>query len=140
MLLDRRKIASAALSTVAGILLLVSGTPGPIGFYQFILEELPAFISSEPLLSIARTAILVLIGLSLLGGLVVILGGYLIFKGHGTAGKLAIGLGAGVGIPWLIFMLFAFATTQDASSFLAQHSVVGWIGIVIAFAARVAAK
>ena len=98
-----RNIVAAALSAVAGILLVVSGTRGPIGVYQFILEELPKFVSIEPLPSIARVVVLVLLGMSLLGGFVVIMGGCLIFTGHGTSGRLAISLGAGVGIPWLIF-------------------------------------
>jgi hypothetical protein len=94
------------------------------------------FINSELLLSIARAAVLILLSISLLGGFVVIAGGYLIFKDHGTTGKLAIGLGAGVVIPWLLVILYALISTQDVFSVLAQHSVIGWVGIIVAFAAR----
>jgi hypothetical protein len=137
---ERRNLAAAILAAVSGVLLIISGTQGPIGIYQFILQKLPTFINNELLLSIARTIALVLISISFVGGFVVIAGGYLIFKGHGTTGKLAIGLGAGAGIPWLILMLVTLITTQDASSVLAQHSIVGWVGIITAFAARFNAK
>jgi hypothetical protein len=101
-----------------------------------MLENPPLFINSKLLLSIARTAVLILLSISLLGEFVVIAGGYLIFKDYGTTGKLAIGLGAGVEIPCLIFILYALISTQDVFSVLAQHSVIVWIGIIIAFAAR----
>lgn len=94
-----RNLIAAVLSVVAGILLIISGTRGLSGIYELILQKLPMFINSELLLSTAGTIALILISISLVGGFVVIAGGYLIFKGHGTTGKLAIGLGAGAGIP-----------------------------------------
>jgi hypothetical protein len=137
---SKRNLIAAILAAVAGILLIVSGTQGPIGIYQLILQKLPTFISDALLLSIARTVALILISISLLGGFVVITGALLVYKGHSITGKLAIGLGAGAGIPWLILLLVALATTVDTSSILAQHSVVGWIGIIAAFVARFTAK
>jgi hypothetical protein len=131
-----RRTIAAALSVVAGILMIVSGTQGPIGIYQFILQKLPEFVNNGLLLSIAKTAVLLLLGVSLLGGFVVITGGYLIFRGHNTTGKLAIGLGAGVGLPWLIFLIIALVSSPDASSVLAQHSFIGWAGVIFAFIAR----
>ena len=135
-----RNLITTTLSVLAGILLIISGTQGPIGIYEFILQKLPLIIKNELLLSIAGTIALVLISISLLGGFVVIAGGYLIHKGHGTTGKLAIGLGAGVGIPWLIIILLTLVTAQDTSSVLAQHSIIGWVGIITAFVARYIAK
>jgi hypothetical protein len=137
---SNRNLIAAILAAVAGILLIVSGTQGPIGIYQFILQKLPTLVSDALLLSIARAVALVLISISLLGGFVVIAGALLICKGHSTTGKLAIGLGAGAGIPWLILLLVALATAMDTSSVLAQHSIVGWIGITAAFVARFTAK
>jgi hypothetical protein len=137
---ETRNLVAALLASVAGVLLIVSGTQGPIGIYQFIIQELPIFINNETIISIARIIALVLISISLLGGFVVIAGSYLIYRGHGTTGKLAIGLGAGAGIPWLILILVTLVTTQDTSSILAQHSIVGWTGIIMALAARFMAK
>lgn len=135
-----RNLIAFALSIIAGVLLIISGTRGPIGIYELILQKLPMFIKSELLLSIAGTIALILITISLIGGFVVIAGGYLIYKGHGTTGQLAIGLGSGVGIPWLILILLTLVTAQDTSSVLTQHSIIGWIGIITALAARFIAK
>lgn len=135
-----RNLIAAMLSIVAGILLIISGTRGPIGIFEFILQKLPSVINSELLLSIAGTLALILMSISLLGGFVVIAGGCLIYRGRGTTGKLAIGLGSGAGIPWLIFILLALVTEQDTFSVLAQHSVIGWVGIITALAARFIAK
>jgi len=135
-----RNLIAAVLSVVAGILLIISGTRGPIGIYEFILQKLPLVIKNELLLSIAGTIALVLMSISLLGGFVVIAAGYLIYRGHGTIGKLAISLGSGAGIPWLILILLALVAARDTSSVLAQHSIIGWIGIITALAARFIAK
>jgi len=137
---NNRNLIAFALSLVAGTLLIVSGTHGPIRIYQLVLQKLPTVIENNLLLSIARAIALVLITISLLGGFIVIEGGYLIYKRHGTTGKMTIGFGAGVGIPWLILILFTLVTSHDPSSVLAQHSIVGWIGIITAFAARFIAK
>lgn len=71
---DNRNLIAFALSLVPGILLIISGTSGPIGIYQLIPQKLPMFVKNERLLSIAGTIALILISTSLLGGLVVIAG------------------------------------------------------------------
>lgn len=140
VLFQTRNLIAAVLAIIAGSLLVVSGTRGPIGIYQFILQKLSSIVNNELLLSIVGATALALIIISLLGGFIVILAGYLIGRGHGTTGKLLIGLGAGAGIPWLILMFVTLVTAQDTSSILAQHSIMGWMGIIAALAARFLAK
>ena len=135
-----RNLIAAVLAIIAGTLLVVSGTRGPIGIYQFILQKLPSIIHNELFLSIVGATALVLIIISMLGGFIVIVAGYLIYRGHGTTGKLLIGLGAGSGIPWLILLFVTLVTARDTSSVLAQHSIIGWMGIIAALAARFLAK
>lgn len=139
-MLDKRNLIAATLSVLAGLRLIVSGTSGPIGIYVTILKKLPLFINDTFILSVTAIIALFLIVLSSLGGFTVILGGYLVFKRHVTTGKLLIGLGAGVGIPWLLFMLFTVMATQELSSIIAQHSATDWIGIIVSFIARSIAK
>ena len=67
-------------------------------------------------------------------------GGFLIYKNHVGTGKLLIGLGAGVGIPWLIFLAISLITTGEVAAVTVQHSSIGWIGVILAFAARIIAK
>jgi len=76
----------------------------------------------------------------LLGGFILFVGGYVISKAHGRTGKLAIGLGTGAGIPWLILTLVTLVTTGSASTVLAQYSTLGWVGFLTALAARFIAK
>ncbi len=135
-----RNVVAAGLSLVAGVLFLVSGTHGPIGTYEFILQNLPALTNDELILSVARTGALVLITISLLGDFILLAGAYLLWRDHGRAGKLAIGLGTGAGIPWVVFTLVTLVTTGGPASVLAQYSTLGWVGFLMALAARFIAK
>ncbi len=135
-MLRTRKLAVLVLSLIGGILLLISGTQGPSGIYQLVMQELPRLTNDQAVLSVASIAIFALISLSSVGGVIVIFGGYLVFKNHAGTGKLLISLGGGIGIPWLIFALFTLLTTSNITAILAQHSVVGWTGILLAFLAR----
>jgi len=137
---EKRNLLVLVLSICGGGLLIVSGTRGPIGIYEAILQNLPLFIKDPLVLLMATVMALILVILSSLGGLTVIVGGYLIYKGHVTTGKLMIGLGAGVGIPWLLFILFTLMITQGLTSVITQHSITGWMGIIISFIARLIAK
>jgi hypothetical protein len=128
------------LSILGGILLLISGTSGQIGISLVILKQLPLFIKDTLIQTMATIVALFLIILSSLGGFTVILGGYLVYKRHVGTGKLLIGLGAGVGIPWLLFILFTVAMTQQVTAITAQHSILGWSGIIFSFIARSIAK
>jgi hypothetical protein len=139
-LVQSRNGVAAGLSFVAGVLLIVSGTHGPVGTYEFILGKLPSLISDQFILSVATWVAMGLIGISLLGGFVVLTCAYLFYKDHGRTGRLAIGLGTGAGIPWLILILVTLATARDAALVFAQYSTLGWIGISLALAARFTSK
>lgn len=128
------------LAVFAGVLLLASGIHGPTGTYQLIIDQLPHFIQNQLILQIANTLALILITISLAGGLAVIAGGILILMNRVGTGKLAIGLGAGVGIPWLIMLAVTLITTQQVAAVVAEYSTTGWAGIILAFVARTIAK
>lgn len=131
---------AVGLAIVAGILLIVSGTRGPSGLFEIILQKLSQFTNDATILFIASTIALILIILSSIGGFIVIAGGCLIFVNHIRTGKFAISMGAGVGIPWLIFIILTLIATQELQPIIAEHSIVGWIGIGLAFVARILAK
>ena len=92
----RINLLACVLSLLAGVLLIVSGTQGPIGIFLLILERLPLFIKDALIQTIVAAIALFLTILSSLGGFTVLLGGYLLYKNHVGTGKLLIGLGAGV--------------------------------------------
>lgn len=137
---SKRNLIAFVIAIAAGSILVVSGTRGPLGIYQLVLEQLPSFTDNALLLAAVALVLLFLIIMSSLGGFVVIFGGYLIFRNHISTGRLTIGLGAGVGVPWLLFMLLTVAVTQDFTSLIAQHSLVGWTGIILSFIARYVGK
>ena len=128
------------LAVIAGVLLLISGIHGPTGTYQLIIDQLPQFIQNQQILQITNTLALILITISLAGGLAVIAGGILILMNRVGTGKWVIGLGAGVGIPWLIMLAITLITTQQVAAVVAEYSTIGWAGIILAFAARSIAK
>jgi hypothetical protein len=82
----------------------------------------------------------ILIAISLAGGLSVLAVAFLIYKKHVSTGKFFIGLGAGVGIPWLILLAISLITAGQVAAVVAQHSSIGWVGVILAFAARIIAK
>jgi hypothetical protein len=137
---DGRRWVAVGLSVISGMLLLVSGIRGPTGTYEFAQEQLSLFIQNQQILQIINTATLILITISLAGGLSVLAGALLISKNHVGTGKLLIGLGAGVGIPWLIMLGISLITTGQVATIIAQHSTMGWTGVILAFASRVIAK
>jgi len=128
------------LAVIAGALLLISGIHGPTETYQLIIDNLPQFIQDQQILQIANTLALVLITISLAGGLSVIAGGILILVDRVGTGRLLIALGAGIGIPWLIMLAITLITTQQVASVLAEYSLTGWVGLILAFIAGAIAK
>jgi hypothetical protein len=137
---DGRRWVAIVLAAVAGVLLLTSGVRGPVGTYQLVREQLPMFIQNQQVLQVVNTVAIVLMAISLAGGLSVLAGAFLIYKNHVGTGKFFIGLGAGVGIPWLILLAISLITTGQVASVIAQHSSIGWIGVILAFASRIIAK
>jgi len=132
-----RKVLSFVLSVPAGILLLLKGITGPTEAYSWLLNYLNSgVITDEFILTVVTTVLLVLIFISSLGGIAVIAGGVLVWKDHVSTGRLLISLGAGVGILWVIFLLFTFASTGDLFS---QYSVMGLTGLILAFLALLVA-
>jgi len=128
------------LAVVAGVLLLISGIHGPTETYQLIIDNLPLFIQDQQILQIANMVALILITMSLAGGLAVIAGGILILANRVGIGRWLIGLGAGIGIPWLIMLAITLISTGQVASVLAEYSSTGWVGLVLAFIAGAIAK
>ncbi len=137
---EKRNLLVLVFSLLGGALLIVSGTRGPLGIYETILQNLPLFIKDSAVLSIATAVAAILITLSSLGGLIVIIGGYLVYRKHVSIGKLMIGFGGGAGIPFLLFLLLTIFNTHELLTVVTQHSLTGWTGILLSLIARTLAK
>ena len=138
--MKKRNLAAFLISVPAGLLLLIKGIQGPTTFYFLILNYVTDLLTVGVVKSILVFGLLFLIGLSSLGGLTVITGGFLIWKDHVSTGKFLIGIGAGMSIFLILFMLITFATSGDLYSVVAQYGILGWLGILLAFLARSIAK
>ena len=137
---NTKRAVAFVLAVIAGVCLLSSGIHGPTGTYQLIIDQLPQFIQNQQILQIANTLALILITISLAGGLAVIAGGILVLLNRVSMGRWLMGLGVGVGIPWLIMLAITLITTQQVAAVVAEYSTIGWTGIILAFIARTVAK
>jgi hypothetical protein len=137
---NSRRLVAFVPAIIAGVFLLLSGIHGPTGTYQLIIDQLPNFITNQQILQTVNTVALILITISLAGGFAVIAGGILLLMNRVGTGKWVISLGAGVGIPWLIMLAITLITTGQVAAVVAEYSIIGWIGIILAFTARTIAK
>lgn len=135
-----RRTVTFVVAVTSGVFLLISGIRGPTGTYQIVIDQLPNLTQNQQILQIANTIAAILITISLAGGLAVIAGGILILMNRVGTGKFVIGLGAGVGIPWLIMLAITLLTTQQVAAVVAEYSTIGWAGIILALVARTIAK
>lgn len=139
-MLKKRNFLAFLLSIISGLLLLLKGIQGPTEFYFFIFNYVSSLLSAGIIRSIFMGGLLVLIVLSSLGGLTVIAGGFFIWKNQVSFGKFLIGMGAGISVFFVFVLLIPFFTSGDVLSIVNQYSVLGWIGLFLAFLARSIAK
>jgi hypothetical protein len=129
-------IAGGILAIIGGILILQSGVSTRSFLLTVASYSFKHFGAGLP--GIAQDsvdlALLVLGALIALGGLLAILGGFLVLMKHRLSGKILIALGGGMGfIGIAISMGYDIYTTGISSLF--TH-VQYWIGIVIASIGR----
>jgi hypothetical protein len=131
------------LALVAGFLMILAGLTGSIGILGMAFSELqlhfPAYADAIGLVLLILTVI------ASLGGVAVILGGFLVWRDRLTTGKLLIGLGAGIGLITLVVGL-ASGLAQGwglEASFMAVFAtgqVIGWVGLFLSLFARMVAR
>jgi hypothetical protein len=131
------------LALVGGILMLIAGMVGSIGIIGFAFQELQTYFPQYANLIAVVLAVLTVI--ASLGGIAVIIGGFLLLRARLTTGKLLIGLGAGVGIIGAIIGL-ASGLAQGwglYASFVAVFAtgqILGWVAIFLSILARILAR
>lgn len=139
MSVSSRNKNAAVLAIVGGLLLLLGGSVGMVGFLTEF-KEIVQNMLGDPNPAV-ETIFLILIFIAALGGLAVIIGGLLIYKNHIISGKIFISLGAGIGIFGLIIGLISATYHGDEVGFFAwlTTSFTG-IGILLSIIARLLAK
>ncbi len=133
-----RNRAAMVIAIVAGIMLFATGISGAATW-----ETIKTFVATHIADNIAVQIIFaILIFIAALGGIAVIIGGLLIGKNKVLAGKIIIGLGAGMGLIGLIVsVVLAVATNSfNIGSFFGAFMTVGGIGLILSIIARSVAK
>jgi hypothetical protein len=124
---------------VGGILLFLASAIGSIGMYSTII----AFVADQypEMVGILDNALLILSFIAGLGGIGVIIGGYMLTTDRFGTGKFIIGIAAGMGLVGLIIVLaqhFMLAGTSGVVDYvnLMVSQGSGWIGAVLAILGR----
>ncbi|MEJ2126998.1 MAG: hypothetical protein P8X84_05780 [Candidatus Bathyarchaeota archaeon] len=139
MVTTRNKF-SAFLAIVAGILLVISGEQGPSGTYRLIMENLSLAFNNVLLVQLIQFLSLIFVAISLVGGFVVILGGYLILKDKPLSGKILIGVGTGFGVVSVILLFLSLYQTENLMTVLTRYTLIEWGAIILSLMARFIAK
>jgi len=138
MVSPRNKLAGI-IAIVGGILLFISGTAGMVDFLEALHDIVNEFMgdSNETI----ENVFWVLIIIAMLGGISVMIGGYLIWKDFPIAGKILIILGTSMGIIGLILNLIIAMYHGEVDNYMnwLTTSFAG-IGIICAVAAQKIAK
>jgi hypothetical protein len=138
MVSSRNKLAGI-IAIIGGILLFISGTAGMVDLLESLRDIIIEFMGDTN--GTIENIFWVLIIIAMLGGISVIVGGYLIWKDHPIAGKIFIILGTSMGIIGLIINLIIAIYHGETGNFISwlMTSFAG-IGIVMAIIAQRIAK
>lgn len=128
-----RNSQAMGLAIVAGILLLISGVSG-LATWETIRDFVNTNIIENEIIHIV---FVILIFIASLGGISVIIGGYLIGKNKVKTGKLIIGLGAGLGLIGLLVSLVI--SIVEGSFTISSLTSIGAMGLILSIAARMLA-
>ncbi|MDF1540426.1 MAG: hypothetical protein P1Q69_16140 [Candidatus Thorarchaeota archaeon] len=129
--------ASLWMCIIGGLLMILSGASGALGYLPEIQEGVRAFHGESFTISL-DIIIGILSTLTAIGGCVVILGGLILTTSHVEAGRITVMVAMGMGSLSLIMSLVQLVLagllilpllTQLAQSF-------GWIGAMMAILAR----
>ena len=121
---------AALLGAVAGFLLLVSGYTGVRSVDRFF-TLLEGLLGSGPFLIVLAYFF---IGVASLGGFVVILGGYMIWKDRVRLGKVLILIGSGAG--FFTLLLFVLVNLHREESSLLASVLPAILGVALGVIAR----
>ena len=125
---------AALLAAIGGVLLIVVGYSGVRGVDHFF-DWLVAIFGPRPLLlELSR----VFGGIASLGGIAVLLGGYLIFKDRVRIGRILILIGSGAGF-FTLLLFISVNLWREEFSFLVEV-LPAILGVAFGVAAQLRAK
>jgi len=139
MLVSARNKTAAILAIVGGVFILIAGGTGMVNFLIELSDIVQELLGGSN--ELVSTIFWILIFIAALGGIAVMIGGFLIYKNRTIAGKIFVTLGAGMGIIGLLLGLISAAVQGEELAYYAwlTTSFMG-IGIVLSLVARYVAK
>ncbi|RLI48214.1 MAG: hypothetical protein DRO73_09910 [Candidatus Thorarchaeota archaeon] len=136
---EMNNIKEFIMCIIGGVLLISVGAVGSIGFWT-CLEYINSILELAPPYGVVQVVSYVLLFIASLGGVGVIVGGYLMTTHRFGTEKFVIGIAAGMSLIGLLIQLGTtvyFSGLQgftDMMSMIAQSA--GWIGIILSILAR----
>ncbi|MBN2230949.1 MAG: hypothetical protein JW779_15295 [Candidatus Thorarchaeota archaeon] len=129
------------LCAVGGALLVISGASGVIGLIDELAESLYAVLEFHLVLTL-ENIMAGLATLTIIAGLVTILGGFILTTSRVRTGRYIVNAAITLGIIGLLMILVQTAVAgnivMDMTMQLQQS--LGWIGAILAFVARIIAE
>ena len=138
MTVSTRNKTAAYMAIVGGVLILVAGGTGMATFLAELSDIVQDHFGSYEIID---TIFWILIIISALGGLTVMLGGFLFYKEYIRIGKFLIMLGAGLGVIGLILALIsAFSQGQETQFFSWLTTSFMGVGLILSIVSSYVAK
>jgi hypothetical protein len=126
---------AGVVAIIAGLLLIASGVAsgsilltGLSYVDRYVGSNAP---SAQFLVNIAIVMLTLVVGL---GGILDLIGGFLLFRKHSTSGRFLVGLGGGSAILGLLFSIAValYSTGPSAPIFQQSYFTLYWVGAVLA--------
>ena len=138
MTVSTRNKTAAYLAIVGGILILIAGGTGMATFLAELGDIIQDHIGKNEIID---TIFWILIIIAALGGLTVMLGGFLFYKEYIRVGKFLIMLGAGLGLIGLIIALISALYQGEEAQFFSwlTTSFMG-VGLILSIISTYVAK
>jgi len=128
---------AGALAVVGGVMLVFGGFAGTAqSTLDSVKRAAEDWFPDNDQKGTILTVLTVMIYLAMLGGLAVILGGYLMWKDYDIAGKILVWLGTGVGVLSLVISAAIALATGNWDAFVASNLTLVGIGLVLSIVAR----
>jgi len=130
------------MGKIAGILAMVGGAMLIMGGFTgyttlgYVKDAVQNWMPNNDMKDNINLVLTILIFFALLGGISVLIGGYLCWKGHDIAGKILIMLGAGVGVASIVVSAAIAYGSGRWDAFVASNMTLNVIGLVLAAIAR----
>lgn len=129
------------LCSLGGALLITSGASGVIGLIDDLEQALIELLNFALVLTL-ENIMAGLATLTIISGIVVIIGGMILTTSEVRTGRIIINMAIAVGIIGLLMILVQSVMTGTLSMGMAMQlqQSLGWIGAIFAFIARIIAE